>query len=304
MIQSILRVIKFAFQNFFRNFWLSLATLTVIIITLLLINTIIVIDQIKIAMLEAVEHQIDISLDFKPSIAEAEVLQTRDEIRSDIRINDVLIVTPEENLDKFTQRYPEIGEVIIPALDKNPLGYTLKIRANDLDDYSDILSGLEANAEYTSKLDNADLHDYRLFTSQANIISEKVNLGAVALASIFLIIALIIVFNTIRISIYTHREEIAIMRLVGASNWFIRAPFLIESVLYSVVSVLILVGIIFGILQFLQPIINNFLVDFTSIDLIAYYTTNAVALFGYQILIVAIINITSSFIALRRYLRI
>ncbi len=304
MIQSAIRVIKFALQNFFRNFWLSLATLTIIVITLILVNVIISINQIKISALNAIEQQIDISLDFKQNVQEAEVLKIRDDLSSDSRISSIQVVTPDQNLDHFKKRYPEIGDKVIPILDKNPLGYSLVIKSNNLNDYEPLLTQLDSRTDLKDKFTNTYFNDYRLFTSRASAISDRINNSAIALASIFFIIALIIVFNTIRVSIYTHRDEVGIMRLVGATNWFIRTPFIIESVMYSLMAIVILIAIVFGALHLLQPVLDRFFSEFASVNLIGYYQKNFLMVFGSQFLIIAFINGVSTAIALRRYLKI
>ena len=304
MIQTFFRIIKFALQNFFRNFWLSLATLTIIIITVLLVNIIVAINQIKIATLTAVQEQVDISLDFNQAVTEADVMKVRKDLQADPRIQEVTLVTPDENLEHFKTRYPDIGDKILPVLERNPLGYSLTIRAKNLDDYDQLLKDLDEKKAFADLFKKTYFNDYRLLTSKASAISDKINVGAIGLAGIFFVIALIIVFNTIRVSIYTHRDEIAIMRLVGATNWFIRTPFLIESILYSLIACAIVIGVVMISSRLLQPTLDHFFIDFTKIDLVQYFSQNGVNIFGTELIVTATINMLSSAVALRRYLRI
>jgi cell division transport system permease protein len=197
-----------------------------------------------------------------------------------------------------------MGEKILPALDSNPLGYTLKVSAKELGQYQVLLDSLEKNDDYVSKLDNPPaLFDSKQFTATASKLSDQVNTVAIILAILFFLVALLIMFNSIRVSIYTHREEISIMKLVGATNRFIRMPFIIESVLYSVISVLITIGILYFVLGLLQPYLDRFFADLFHVDLIGYYTSQALPIFGSQLLGITFLAVVSTTLALRRYLR-
>lgn len=304
MIHIFLRVCKYAIQNFFRNFWLSMATLVVIVILLFFINIVIAMNQVKSSLLMAVDQKIDISLFFKQGVPEAEVLTIEDELNARESVSRVELITPDAGLEQLKARYPNVAEKILPALDSNPLGYTLKIRAKRLEDYQALLSELESNTEYMAKLDTINLFDSKAFTSQASELSRKVNFAALILAGIFFFVALLIMFNSIRVSIYTHREEISIMKLVGATNWFIRTPFIIESVLYSLISVLSTIGILYFGLGFLQPYLDRFFGDLLKVDLIGYYSDQFLIIFGMQFIVITFLAVASTTIALRRYLRV
>ncbi len=119
----------------------------------------------------------------------------------------------------------------------------------------------------------------------------------------FLLIAVLIIFNTVRIGIYIHKEEITIMRLVGASSWFIRAPFFLESILYSLFATLLVIGVLAPILSFIEPYLSNYF-NGANVALIDYFTINGLAIFGSQFVIMSVLSILSSWVAMRRYLHI
>ena len=106
-----------------------------------------------------------------------------------------------------------------------------------------------------------------------------------------------------RINIYTHRQEIEIERLVGSTNWFIRGPFWVESILYALVATIVTAGIFYGALSWLQPYVVG-LFNGSSFNLVTYFQGNWLTFFGLQFLAAAILNMLASGIAMRRYLKV
>jgi len=303
MILSIVRVFTYATQNFFRNFWLTVATLIVMVILLFLINITVSIDQIKTALLTEVDQRIDISLFFKQNVPQAEVLAIKDELEKNKIVAKVVVISPDEGLATVQQRYPKIAEKILPTLNTNPLGYTVRIKAAAIENYTTLLADIEKNESIAEKLDSANFVDTRVFAAQAASLSEKINIATLVLAIIFVLIASVIIFNTIRVSVYTHRDEISIMKLVGATDWFVRTPFLIESVFYSLLSMGIMIGLLFFLLNLVQPYLTRFFADFISVNLVEYYRSNFWTIFGLEALLIVALSSISTIFALRRYLK-
>ena len=258
MMRTIARVTKYAFQNFFRNFWLTIATLIVILIFLTLVNIVVSISYMKSAALEALSERIDISLDFKQSITESDVLSVKDKLEKNENVESAAVITPDQNLLSFQSRYPILSEKITPVLTSNPLGYSLIIRAREIDQYASILDSIEADTAVTDLLYTApQLLDTRAITQTLATVIEKTNQIASGFAVLFFFIAIVIIFNSIRVSIYTHREEISIMRLVGATNVFIRLPFMLEAALYSIVALTLMTLLTVVSLPFIDAFLNT-----------------------------------------------
>lgn len=304
MFRSVIRVIRFALQNFFRNIWLSIATLTVIVITLLLVNVLISINYIKNSSLAALEKQIDLSLDFKSTIPESTVRSIRSELLQDERVGSITIITPEENLSALSAKYNFLEDSVLPALERNPLGYTLRITARELSNYSGLLETLETRSDLDDLLIHRNLNDHRLFISWATVVTDRINMGVLIAAGIFLVISLIIIFNTIKVSVYTHRDEISIMKLVGASNWFIRMPYVFESFMYATLATGITASIVYGIIYITEPLLDAFFGSVLSIDLASYFSANAITIFGIQGITTLLVITGSVVIGSRRFLRI
>jgi cell division transport system permease protein len=114
------------------------------------------------------------------------------------------------------------------------------------------------------------------------------------------IIVFLVTFNAIRLAIYSSREEINVMKLVGAGNWFIRGPFIVEGLMYGIISTIITVILLYPAFYFTSSKISNFL---PTGDLFSYFKENAIVLFFILLAISLVLGVFSSFIAVRKYLK-
>jgi cell division transport system permease protein len=123
------------------------------------------------------------------------------------------------------------------------------------------------------------------------------------MSAVFLLIAVLIVFNTVRIGIFIHKEEIGIMKLVGATNWFVKAPFILEMIILSFVAVGIVVLVSYPVLAILE---SKFALFFggVQVGLINYFEINGLNIFGTQLMVLIAITVISTMLAMRRYLKV
>jgi len=112
-----------------------------------------------------------------------------------------------------------------------------------------------------------------------------------------------VVYNAVRVEIYTHREEIGIMRLVGASNSFVQMPFFLSSLIYTLIGMVVVILILYPFLSLLQPYLETFFVGY-NINIISYFNSNFIKIFGLEFLAVAVINALASWMAVRKYARV
>jgi len=304
MMLIFLRSVRYALQDFVRNFWLSLATLLVMIIVLFLVNTLIGLDYAKTALLSELNQRIDIALFFKPNVQESDVKRIQTDLEQNQAVASVVSISPDEGMTTLKERYPDIAEKILPALNENPLGYTLRIQARNLEDYPTILNTIENNSEYMSLLDAAHQVDARALTESAASAADKINRIALALASLFLVLSIIIMFNAIRVSIYSHRDEIAVMKLVGATNMYIRLPYVLESVLYVFCSLVLNTFLTFFAIKFSQPLLDRMFVGIANIQLLEYFTAQAQPILIAEFIAMALLSIISTSLALRKHLKV
>jgi len=304
LLASTWRVINFALQNFWRNFWLSVVTVTIMVLSLASISSLGVLAVVSDEAFSRLVDKIDISVYLKPSLKLDEITDLQKDLEKYTDVVGVEVVSSAESLERFRLKH-QSNELITESLlelDSNPLGATLTIKSPSNEGYKRILQELKS-ARYTPYISEAYFDDYRRVIDDVSSLVNRLKRIGQIVSGFFILITLLVVFNTIRMNIYTHREEIGIMRLVGATSWFIRVPFVVEGVLYAALATLITAALFFPSLGMVQPYISSFFGG-SSIDLVKYFTQNSFSFFGWQFLGAAGLSIITSIIAMRRYLKV
>lgn len=301
---STYRVFLFAFQNFFRNFWLALVTITIIILTLFSFATLTALNAAANAATAALESRVNITLYFDPSVSSDEVASYQGALEEWPGVAHVDRVAPDDALERFKNDHAQDPLILssLAELEQNPLGPSLIVSAVSIDDMPAVITKVE-QAPFAQKLTKKDFENHTAIISKLNAVSAKVNQIGIIISSIFIAIAALVVFNTIRIGIYTRRDEIAIMRLVGASNIFIRMPFVIEGALYALISCIIFWGIFFILLQAAESYTGILFIDI-GFNMTHYFREHFSEFFLWNLLAVIGLNFAAVSIALGRYLRV
>lgn len=304
MFVAFVRALKFSWQDFLRNWWLSFITVTVVFVTLFSVNLLLVWSLITDTVLTNLRQKVDVSLYMKPTVKELTVAEARTYILGFSEVKDVTYVTRDEALEKFKKTH-ERDDVILESLDElttNPLGSTLIIHAKSPEGYQKVIEKITSSPYNELILDKSFGDQATVIDRIAGVTQATRKIGFVT-SIVFALIALLIVFNTIRITIYTHRDEIGIMKRVGATNWFTSLPFLIEGIFYGTLGFLLATGLFFPFLRFAQPSFSLFFADYVF-NVQEYFLANALLVFGIEFLTVVLTCVLSSAIATRRYLRV
>ena len=207
-------------------------------------------------------------------------------------------------LERFRERHAS-DEAILQSLGEvggNPFGPTLVVKAYRADDFPFILDALD-NPQFRNDIREKDFSSFEDIIDRIRSTTDRIQLFGLVLAGIFLVIAVLIVFNTVRIAIFIHREEISIMKLVGATNAFVRAPFLIECALYSLLAVAVVAAIVYPSVAVMDPKFGAFFGG-ESVGLLDYFARNWYWIFGVQFVILTIINMSATAVAMRKYLKV
>ncbi len=302
-ILSFLRVIKASVQDVGRNIWLSIATITILVLALFSINLLLVVKIISSETIQAVKEKIDVSLYLKSDSAETEIVNLQSKINALSQVKQVNYISKAEALETFRIEHkndPEILEALI-ELGKNPLSPSLIVKPKDTNKYDELIESLVKVEDDIIESKNFD--DHKAMITKINLIAEKASQAGLFISALFVIIMLLVVYNSIRVAIYTHKREIGIMKLVGASNWFIRAPYLVSSLVYTFIGVLITIALFYPFLGLLQPYLASFFSDY-GFNLISFYNSNFFMIFGLEFLAAAFINVLASLIAVGKYSKV
>jgi cell division transport system permease protein len=302
MFLTIHRTFKEAFKNFTRNGWLSIATVSILTMSLFVISVFFVVTLAVDNVLNGVQEKVNVSIYFKPDVSEEKIDEVKSALEKFEEIKSVDYISKEKALEDF-KRNNATEPVILASLDEigeNPLLASLIVKAYDVNKYQ-LISEYVEKAEFSSDISRVNYGKNKDIIDKLNgfiAVTRKVGIG---LGSLFTLISLLVTFNAIRITIYTHKSEIEIMRLVGASNMFIRLPFIFEGVLYGILSGMISMLILFTSIKLIAIYAPS--ISLVS-SLMSIYLGNFWILFAGQVALGSLLGIIGSFIAMRKYLKV
>ncbi len=245
VFSTFFRLLKAAFQNFGRNAWLSIATIVILVLALASVNLLVGVDVLLMNATKALEEKIDVTIFFARDAKPELVTQAKFFLSGLPQVATADILQADEALAAFKDRHAGDTQVLaaLGELDENPLGATIRVKARNPADYPFIMETLK-NPQFADAIESKTYDDHAAAISNVQRIGERAKEIGIALIAVFAVIAVLIVFNTIRVAIYTQREEIGIMRLVGASSFFIRGPYVIHGILLAAFAVVITAGLI------------------------------------------------------------
>lgn len=298
-----LRTIRFAFQSFWRNLWLSLVTIFILTLTMLSLSLVAGVNMLTNQALSILQDKVNVDLFFTPGLEEQTILGFQAELEAYSETEEVVYVSQEEALNSFLVEHsadPTIKSSI-ESLNSNPFPASLIVKAHELDQYDPLITKIE-QSEMNQHIQSKDFADNRVIINSINSLIKKVSQIGIVISVIFILISVIMIFNTIRIAIYAHRDELNIMKLVGATNWFIRGPFLMESVIYGLISALITTALVVGLLLGVYPYAGEFFVltDTSASELALKWLPTLILS---ELALGCALSLVSTGLALRRYLK-
>ena len=300
---SFLRVVKFAFQDLWRNIGLSFMTVFILVLMLLSVNTLWSLRVLTSQAVEAVKKQIDVSIYFVPQATEKNVTEIKNYVQMFPEVTEVNVQSKEDVLAAFREKH-KLQKEALDALDElgaNPFGPTMVIKTKEPQDYKKIIEALDV-PEYETIVEAKSFDNHEDAITRLQNITNRIERIGLGLTVLFALISFLIIFNTIRVAIVTQRVEISIKRLVGASNWFIRGPYLIESVVFTIASIACTIGLVYAALRWIDPYLAVVLPN--GFSLTNYFHSNMLMLFGVQALAVLLLTGLSSALAMRRQLKV
>jgi cell division transport system permease protein len=300
------RVLVSGFQNFFRNGFVTLSSILIMTITLFIICSLILLGGFFNYSLNQIKEKVDINVYFVTNADESNILTVQKSLEALPEVDSITYVSRDQALNDFKDKHKG-DELTLQALDElgdNPLGASLNIKAKDPSQYAGIAEFLKGNTllskNGTSIIDKVNYAQNKVVIDKFTNIVGSANALGITLAIIFVLISIIITLNTIRLTIFMAKDEIAVMRLVGASSKYIKGPFIVSGILCGIISAIIII-LSFAVVTFW--INNSYSLYFSGFNIFDYYISNFVwiffAIFGLAIALGAV----ASYLAAHRYLR-
>ncbi len=302
-MHAIWRVIKSALQDIGRNFGLSFMTVLILILTILSMNILWAVDILTKEAVRLIKEEVNISLYFVADIGEKELNEIKNYLSAFPEVINLQMKPREDVLSSFTERHAMSKEVLaaLTELGSNPFGPTMIINTREPGEYKNIIKAVEV-PEYENLIEAKSFDQHEEAIERIQNITNRMEKAGFGLSALFALISFIIIFNTVRIAIFTQWTEISIKRLVGAPNWFIRGPYIVESFIFTIISIGAAIAIIFTLLRWIDPYLaiafpNGF-------SLTNYYNSHILPVFGLQSVAVFALTIFSSLLAMRKQLKV
>ena len=291
-------------QNFQRNWVMSVGAVVTIFMSLLLVGISMSFSYIVSGIVQSVESKVTIQIFLKDGAEVKDVDALQAALVSDPLVKGVDYVSKDEELEKFKKDMAESPE-IVANIRGNPLPASLDVTLKDPREVETTVAKIKTNPLFVKVADRPSNPEESLKYGQQVVkklfaVTRIIRFVLIGFVVVLAIVSLIFINNTIRIAIYARRKEIGIMRLVGASNWFIRTPFLMEGILQSLIGAALAIAIIAGTTSWILPKVRE------AIPFLPLTLTNAdmVQISLVLIIVGMLIGLIGSGFALRRYLKV
>jgi len=297
------RIFKSAWQSFRRNGWLSLVAVFIMAQALLIVSILASLNVVVGSTIKSINERIDVAVFFKETAPEADILLLKQAAEGWPDVREVTYVSSQEALNKFLEenRNRDIIRSIIPE-QENFLPASLEIKVTDPYKIESVV-GQMRNGQYSKLISETSLEDNQKIIEKLRNVSGFIQRSSLILAVVLVGIALMIIFNTIRITIFTRRQEIEIMKLVGATDWYIRWPFIIEGMMYGVIATLFTTVLLaLGYAVIVRPMMTSYLISASGNPV--FSVSFLIFLVGLQLAVGLVVGGMSSYWATRKHLSI
>lgn len=281
---------------------MSMGTTGVMVLVLFLFSGLMSLNYLASQIVAGLDEKVDVSVYFKTDASEEEITKVKSDLESLGTVKTVEYVSRDQALSEFKERHA--GDTLVQdslaELDENPLQASLNVKAGDSSQYASIVTFLEGN-KFRSLVDKINFYENEQVIQRVQSISGGLQNWGFLLTMALALIAVLVTFNTVRLTIYSQKQEIEIMRLVGGSNWHIKAPYLVEGGMYGALAAVIVVVTFYPVAYFVSPKVETLM---PGVSLISYFVSNIFQFVPLIFFIGILLGVTSSFVAIRRFLKI
>jgi cell division transport system permease protein len=303
MLTSFRRILKFAWSDFIRHSGNNFAAIFVLAVPIMLATSLFIFQGLSQFIVSGIQSKIDITAYFNAGTKEEDIMNVKGQIlKLSPDIKQVEYVSSDQAMKEFNDRHKDNPDFIkaVDEVGANPFLPSLNIVTSQAYQYKQISDFLQTDG-FSSIINKVDYSQKKDTIEKFYNVTSGINKGGLILSIILFVIALIVVLNTIKLSIDASKEEITSMKLVGASNWFIRGPFIIQGAICGLIAFLICFIASGAVFYFLSPNLEIVIPGFNIFD---YFLSN----FGFVLLIQVGFGVglgaLASFILVRSYLKV
>ena len=298
-----LRILKWGFVNFGRNSLLSIAATLVVTLALLTVSISIILNLVVNATVSSINQKMDLVIYFKDKVSGEELSILKEEVKELEHVESIEYVSKKEALEKLQsldidKRLKDI------ASDENRLPRSFEITLDDPKNSEEVAEFFEKE-EVRDWVEDTSLTRNKSKIDRLSRITSYIRIGGIIFSAIFILIAVLIVYNTIRLTIFTRSEEIEIMKLVGASIPFIRWPFIIEGILYGLIATFVSTGLIYIVFYLISPGFSKYFgneIIALKGSLISFFASNLWIIISLELFVGVLITSLSCAFAMKKHL--
>ncbi|MBI4101409.1 MAG: ABC transporter permease [Candidatus Nealsonbacteria bacterium] len=302
MLITFKRIVRTAWQGFFRDGGLVLVTIFTLFATVALIGSLFLLRGVTESLMVTLQEKVDFSVYFRDEASEDDIFALKEELVKFPDLTEINYVSKDQAMEDFKARYQD-NEVLMEAVREvgvNPFLASLNVKTMQASQYQAVAGFLDSS-DFTGVIEKVDYRERQPVIDRLFALTSMMNRTGIGLSLILTIVAVLVTFNTIRLAIYNFGEEIKIQRLVGADNWFIRGPFLVQGALSGVLAAFLAL-IVSGLLAFvLAP---KFDILFSGLNIFKIFLANIWQIVLLQFLTGIGLGVVSSYLSVRKYLKV
>lgn len=304
MLTNLNRITKFALSNFRRNKGISVATIFVLFAAIMVVTGLFFFQGIAGYLTNEIRDKIDIAAYFNEDVPEEDILAVKQEIlKISPDIKSVEYVSREQAMAYFNERHQNnpVLQSALQEIGDNPFLASLNIRTNgEPEQYEEISNVLQASA-FSKLISKIDFSEKKDTIEKIYSLTSNINKSGIFLGLILIMLSILVVFNTIKLAIENSKDEISTMKIVGASDWFIRGPFIIEGIIYGVIAFFVSI-VLSGLFAFFLS--SRIAVILPGFSLFSYFLTNFWIFVLIQLGFGISVGVISSLIVVKKYLEV
>ncbi len=300
---SFLRVIKIGLIDFWRNRWLSLAATMMMAMTVFTVALFIILNMSINVTAKTLQEKIDVAVFFKESATDAQINELQLLLKARPDVKEVTFISREEAQKRLRDR-SKYQATVLKLLDQgygSRLPRSLSVKANEASSLETIASFID-QPPYDAEIENISYKQNKSLIDKFINLTSFVKKTALYLSILFSLIAILVVYNTIRLTILTRHEEIEIMQLVGATGWYIKFPFILEGILYGLIATVVTTVVLVLGAKAASPFLTQF-IGSPTFDFQQFFYDNLVLIIIVELACGLLLGAVCSYLAVRKFLR-